>query len=73
MLSPNTTIERKAKFLAQRNLGAELNGTFENHLADAVQSVIQSSSPTERQQAPDKAIEAHENTPNNGFLGMFGI
>jgi hypothetical protein len=73
MLSPNTTIERKAKFLAQRNLGAELNGTFENHLADAVHSVIQSSSPTERQQAPDKAIEAHENTPNNGFLGMFGI
>ena len=73
MLSHNTTIERKAKFLAQRNLGAELNGTFENHLADAVQSVIQSSSPTERQQAPDKAVEAHENTPNNGFLGMFGI
>ena len=73
MLSPNTTIERKAKFLAQLNLGAELNGTFENYLADAVQSVIQSSSPTERQQAPDKAIEAHENTPNNEFLGMFGI
>jgi hypothetical protein len=73
MLSPNTTIERKAKFLAQRNLGAELNGTFENHLADAIQSVIQSSSPTERQQALDKAIEAVENTPNNAFLGMFGI
>ena len=73
MLSPDTRIERKAKFLALRNLGAELNGTFENHLADAVQSFIQSSSPTERQQAPDKAIETHENTPNNGFLGMFGI
>jgi hypothetical protein len=69
MLSPNTRIEREAKFLAQRNPGAELNGKFENHLADA----IQSSSPTERQQALDKAIEAVENAPNNAFLGMFGI
>jgi hypothetical protein len=65
MLFPTTTIERKAQFLAQRNLGGELNGKFDNHLADA----IQSSSPTERQQA----IEAFENTPNNAFLGMFGI
>jgi hypothetical protein len=69
MLFPSTTIERKAQFLAQRNLGGELNGKFDNHLADA----IQSSSPTERQQALDKAIEAVENTPNNAFLGMFGI
>jgi len=65
MLFPTTTIERKAQFLAQRNLGGELNGKFDNHLADA----IQSSSLTERQQA----IEAFENTPNNAFLGMFGI
>src|SRR5215218_5818009 len=57
MLSPDIRIERKAQFLAQRNLGGELNGKFDNHLADA----IQSSSPTERQ----KAIEATENTPNN--------
>jgi len=65
MLSPDIRIERKAQFLAQRNLGGELNGKFDNHLADA----IQSSSQTERQQA----IEAFENTPNNAFLGMFGI
>ena len=65
MLFPTTTIERKAQFLAQPNLGGELNGKFDNHLADA----IQSSSLTERQQA----IEAFENTPNNAFLGMFGI
>ena len=66
MLFPTTTIERKAQFLAQRNLGGELNGKFDNHLAA---DAIQSSSPTERQQA----IEAFENTPNNAFLGMFGI
>ena len=47
----------------------ELNGTFENHLADATKS----SSLTERQQALDKAIEAYESAPNNAFLGMFGI
>jgi hypothetical protein len=69
MLSPNTRIEREAQFLAQRNPRGQLNGKFENHLADA----IQSSSPTERQQALDKAIEAVENTPNDAFLGMFGI
>ena len=65
MLFPTTTIERKAQFLAQRNLGGELNGKFDKHLAYA----IQSSSLTERQQA----IEAIENTPNNAFLGMLGI
>ena len=65
MLFPTTTIEHKARFLAQHNLGGELNGKFENHLADA----IQSSSPTERKQA----LEAVENAPNNSFLGMFGI
>ena len=65
MLFPTTTIERKTQFLAQRNLGGELNGKFDNHLAGA----IQSSSQTERQQV----IEAVENAPNNAFLGMFGI
>jgi hypothetical protein len=65
MLFPSTTIERKAQFLAQRNLGGKLNGKFDNHLAGA----IQSSSQTKRQQA----IEAIENTPNTAFLGMFGI
>jgi hypothetical protein len=65
MLFPTTRIERKAQFLAQRNLGGELNGKFDTHVAGA----IQSSSQTERQQA----IEAFENTLNTAFLGMFGI
>ena len=65
MLFPTTTIERKAQFLAQLTPEVALNGKFENHLADA----IQSSSPTERQQA----IEAFENTQNTAFLGMFGL
>ena len=72
MLFPSTRIERKyPQSLEQLDPEheVELNGTFENHLADA----IQSSSLTERQQALDKAIEAYESAPNNAFLGMFGI
>ena len=72
MLFPSTTIERKYhQSLEQLDPEHELklNGTFENHLADA----IQSRSRTERQQALDKAIETYENTPNYAFLGMFGI
>jgi hypothetical protein len=38
-------------------LGVELDGTFTAHLAAA----IRASSPNERQQALDKAIEAYEN------------
>jgi hypothetical protein len=70
MLFPSTRIERKYhQSLEQLDPELELNGTFTNHLADA----IQSSSRSERQQALDKAIEAYENTPNDAFLGMFGI
>jgi hypothetical protein len=72
MLFPSTRIERKYHQSLEQldpEHEVELNGTFENHLADA----IQSSSLTERQQALDKAIEAYENTPNDAFLGMFGI
>jgi hypothetical protein len=57
-LERNERIERKSQQLerldAKREV--ELEGTFTNHLADA----IRSSGPTERQQAVDKATEAYE-------------
>jgi hypothetical protein len=57
-LERNERIERKSEQLkrldAKREV--ELEGTFTNHLADA----IRSSGPTERQQAVDKATEAYE-------------
>jgi hypothetical protein len=55
---PNERIERKYQFLEQLDPKHEvdLEGTFTNHLADA----IRASSPGERQQALDKAIEAYE-------------
>jgi hypothetical protein len=58
MLFPNKRIESKANLLAQRDPKheVELEGTFTNHLASA----IRASSPSERQQALDKAIEAYE-------------
>jgi hypothetical protein len=73
MQFPSTRIERKYHQSLEQldpEHALELDGTFENHLAAAA---IQSSSLTERQQALDKAIEAYENTPNDAFLGMFGI
>jgi hypothetical protein len=42
---------------------AKLDGTFMNHLVAA----IRASSPSERQQALDKALEAYENA-RNGVL-----
>jgi hypothetical protein len=60
MQFPSTRIERKYHQSLEQldpEHKVELNGTFENHLADA----IQTSSPNERQQALDKAIEACEN------------
>ena len=55
----NEAIERKYQFLEQFDPedAAKLDGTFMNHLVDA----IRASSPSERQQALDKAIEACEN------------
>ena len=55
----NERIERKYQFLEQLDPeGADkLDGTFMNHLVAA----IRASSPSERQQALDKAIEAYEN------------
>jgi hypothetical protein len=55
----NERIERKYRLLERLDPEhkVELDGTFENHLAAA----IQSSSPSERRQALDKATEAYEN------------
>jgi hypothetical protein len=64
MPSANERIERKYhQFLEQYDLkhAAKLDGTFMNHLATA----IRASSPNERQQALDKAIEAYENALDN--------
>lgn len=51
-------IDRKTRFLEELDpeRGAELEGTFTNHVADA----IRISSPTERQQEIDNATEAYE-------------
>jgi hypothetical protein len=58
MPSANGRIERKYRLLEQLDPehALELDGTFTNHLAAA----IQASSASERQQALDKAIEACE-------------
>jgi hypothetical protein len=71
MSSANAGIERNYQFLEPLDPkdAAKLDGTFMNHLVAA----IRASSPSERNQALDKAIEAYENAPNNAFLGMFGI
>jgi hypothetical protein len=60
MLSRNERIERKAKALKRLDPEGQvkLEDTFTNHLADA----ILASSPIERQQELDKAIEAFEDT-----------
>lgn len=57
-LDRNERIERKTRQLERLDprREVELEGTFTNHLADA----IRASGPTERQQAVDKATEAYE-------------
>jgi hypothetical protein len=59
MTFPSERIERKSQLFAQLDPedAAKLDGTFMNHLVAA----IRASSPSERQQALDKAIEAYEN------------
>ena len=60
MPSANERIERQYHRFLERydpRHAAKLDGTFMNHLAAA----IRASSPNERQQALDKAIEAYEN------------
>jgi hypothetical protein len=55
----NERIQRKEPVLAQLDPEheVELDGTFMNYLVAA----IRASSPSERQQALDKALEAYEN------------
>lgn len=57
-LERNERIDRKSQQLERLDpkREVELEGTFTNHLADA----IRASGPTERQQALDKATEAYE-------------
>ena len=59
MLSRNERIERKAQLLEQLDSERKikLEGSFTNHVADAVRA----RSLSERQQALDRAKEAHEN------------
>jgi len=59
MTFPSERIERKNRLLEQLDPKheVELDGTFIAHLAAA----IRASSPSERQQALDKATEAYEN------------
>ena len=58
MLFANERIERKTQLLERLDpeREVELEGTFTNHVADA----IRASSPTELQQQIDKATEAYE-------------
>ena len=60
MLYPNERLERKAQLLEELdpNHGVPLESTFTNHVANA----IRASSPAERRQQIDKAIELYENT-----------
>jgi CMP-N-acetylneuraminic acid synthetase len=68
MPSRNQRIKRKAQLLEQldpkREL--ELEGTFTNHVVAA----IHASSPTERQQAIDKAAEAYENSLDHALYAV---
>jgi glucose-6-phosphate 1-dehydrogenase len=59
MTFPSERIERKNRLFAHLDPKheVELDGTFTNHLAAA----IRATSPSERQQSLDKAIEAYEN------------
>jgi hypothetical protein len=60
MLSRNERVDRKAQLLERLDPEGqvELEGTFTNHLADA----ILASSPRERQQEIDNATEAYEDS-----------
>jgi hypothetical protein len=64
MPSGNERIERKDPLFAQLEPKHELDATFTNHLVAA----IRASSPSERQQALDKAIEASYENALEGVL-----
>ena len=63
MPSRNERIQRKARALEQLDpkQEVELEGTFTNHVADAIRAdAIRASSPRELQQEIDNATEAYE-------------
>ena len=68
MTFPSERIERKNRLLEHLDPKheVELDGTFTNHLAAA----IRATSPIERQQALDKAIEAYENALDDVLYGI---
>jgi hypothetical protein len=70
MVFPNERIERKAQLLEDLdpNHQVPLESTFTNHVANA----IRASSPTERRQEIDKAIEAYENALDNVLYKVLG-
>ncbi len=70
MLYPNERIEGKARLLEDLdpNYEVQLESTFTNHVANA----IRASSPTERRQEIDKAIEAYENALDNVLYKVLG-
>jgi hypothetical protein len=70
MLYPNERLERKAQLLEELdpNHKVPLEGTFTNHVANA----IRASSPAERRQQIDKAIELYENALDNVLHKVLG-
>jgi hypothetical protein len=70
MLYPNERLERKAQLLEELdpNHKVPLESTFTNHVANA----IRASSPAERRQQIDKAIELYENTLDNVLHKVLG-
>jgi hypothetical protein len=69
-LERNKRIDRKSRLLEQLDpkRKVELEGTFTNHVADA----IHASGPTERQQALDKAAEAYEAVLDKALYEVLG-
>jgi hypothetical protein len=70
MLSRNERLERKAKLLKRLDEEGqvELEDAFTNHLADA----IRASSPRERQQEIDNALDAFEDALNGALYEVLG-
>ena len=70
MLYPNERLERKAHLLEELdpNHKVPLESTFTNHVANA----IRASSPAERRQQIDKAIELYENALDNVLHKVLG-
>ena len=70
MLYPNERLERKAQLLEELDPNHQfpLESTFTNHVANA----IRASSPAERRQQIDKAIELYENDLDNVVHKVLG-